>query len=160
MSVAVRQAGWGDLDACARIIAAEGDGDLDSWRERFTEVLEDRQRLFMVAGLAGEVVGFGQARKVEETPGRGPGAPPPGWYLSGVTVAASHRRQGIGRLLTAERIERLRRLTDRVYYVTEPGNEPSLELHRRLGFTYVGEVELPGRDEPMLLHRLDLTRCR
>lgn len=153
----VRDAVDGDLDASAQIIAVEAGGPVLEWRQRFAEVLADPDRIFLVAVVHGRVVGFGQARRVERPEPVAPGAPPPGWYLSGVTVVAEFRRRGIGAQLTRARLARLRAGGATVVYcVAEPENAATLELHQRVGFVDVGEVRLPGRGRPLRLQRLDL----
>ncbi len=61
-------------------------------------------------------------------------------YLDRVAVDDAFRRQGVGRLLYTE-VER--RAAGRAWLTLEvniiPPNEPSLEFHRRLGFTEVGQ---------------------
>jgi uncharacterized protein len=61
-------------------------------------------------------------------------------YLDRVAVAAEFRRQGVGTLLYTE-VEKLG--AGRSWFTLEvnvvPVNEPSLEFHRRLGFSEVGQ---------------------
>lgn len=59
---------------------------------------------------------------------------PQGWYLSGVTVEESHRRQGLGRKLTAHRLDWIRERADTAYYFASALNQTSIALHAALGF--------------------------
>lgn len=63
-------------------------------------------------------------------------------YLDRVAVDDTYRRRGVGRLLYTE-VER--RAKGRSWFTLEvnivPRNEPSLEFHRRLGFTEVGQQD-------------------
>ena len=152
----IREATAADVRTCAELIAAETSDDVEHWRHHFTDALHDASRRFLVAVDDGVVVAFGHLRYVQQS-SRLAAAAPSGHYLSGVTVALTHRRRGIGQQLTRERIRPLRGVADCVYYVAEPGNIATLEMHRRLGFVLVGEVAIPAWDQLMQLHRLDLT---
>lgn len=63
-------------------------------------------------------------------------------YLDRVAVDDTFRRRGVGRLLYAD-VER--RAVGRAWFTLEvnivPPNDPSLEFHRRLGFTEVGQQD-------------------
>lgn len=151
--VSVRNATEADLSVTAAIIAAEGEGEPEEWRERFADVLADPLRLFLVAEIDGRVVGFGHARQVHRPPSGDGAGPPSGWYLSGVTVAAQHRRMGVALALTEARLERLGAVP--VHYAAEPENGATIWLHEKLGFKGVGTITLPGADRPLLLFRRD-----
>lgn len=153
--VLTREATAGDVRQCAGLIAASGGDDIEEWQQRFCDVLHDPDRRFLVAVADSTVVGFGHLRYVHHD-ARPASSVPSGWYLSGVTVAASHRRRGIGTQLTRERLRILRGITDCVYYVADADNDATLAMHRNLGFVFVGEVSIQDRGQPMQLHRLDL----
>lgn len=148
--IIVRDAQEDDLPATASIIAAEAGGTTDEWLSRFAEVLRDPDRRFLVAEVDGQVVGFGQARLVRRQVSQDE-MPPSGWYLSGVTVAAAHRRAGVGLALTEARLKQLGRVP--VYYAAEPDNAATIRLHERLGFVPAGTVTLPGSDQRLSLFR-------
>ena len=152
--ISIRDATEADLDVTADIIDAESGEGPELWRERFSEVLSDSSRHFLVALMNDQVVGFGQSRFIVRDREPDEVWPPDGWYLSGITVDASVRRLGVGTLLTIARLERLRDLTDCVYYVTDGDNEATIELHRRLGFLFLGNIRLPGEDRNMRLGQL------
>lgn len=154
--VRIREATAADVRQCAGLIAASEGGDVEEWLERFTDVLHDPDRRFLVAVTDSAVVGFGHLRYVRHD-ARSSSSVPSGWYLSGVTVAASHRRHGIGTHLTRERLRLLQGIADCVYYVGEADNEATLVMHRSLGFVLVGKVSVPASSQPMQLHRLDLS---
>lgn len=154
--VLIREATGPDVRPCAELIADSEGGEVEEWLRRFTDVLHDPDRRFLVAVLDGTVVGFGHLRYVPKD-SRPTSSAPSGWYLSGVTVAAPYRRRGIGQRLTRERLRLLQGIADRVYYVAEPDNSATLAMHRNLGFVQVGAVSIPDRDAPMQLHRLDLS---
>jgi len=154
--VRTREATAADVRQCAGLIAASEGDDIEEWLQRFTDVLNDPDRRFLVAVADGAVVGFGHLRYVRHD-ARSNSSVPSGWYLSGVTVAASHRRRGIGTQLTRERLRLLQGIADCVYYVAEADNDATLAMHRSLGFVLVGEVSIPAWGQPMQLHRLDLS---
>lgn len=152
--VTIRDATDEDVPVTAAIIAAEAGGAVDEWRERFAQVLADSDRQFLVAEVDGQVVGFGHARHVQRD-AADTDAPPSGWYLSGVTVAAAHRRSGVGLALTSARLDRLGQVP--VYYVAAADNTATISLHQRLGFVDAGSITLPGGQGPLLLFRRPAT---
>lgn len=156
VEVEVREATDADLDATVELIAAHRGGDVEQWRRLFDTALHDPQRHFVVAILDGRVVGFGHTKLVEGDQDHD-ASPPAGWYLSGVTVDPSHRRQGIGTALTRARLDRLRGSTDVVHYAAELDNTATLALHALFGFRDTGRrVHVPGADRPLTLHRVEL----
>lgn len=158
--VKVRDATEADLDATVEFIAAHRGGDVDEWRRLFAHALHDEKRHFVVALVDGRVIGFGHTKLVErDGSNHDEAGPPPGWYLAGVTVGPDYRRRGVGAALTRVRLDRLRRVTDVVYYAAEPDNIATLELHSRFGFSPTGRVvNVPGAERPLTLHRLTMKR--
>jgi aminoglycoside 6'-N-acetyltransferase I len=154
--VIVRDATEADLEATVALIAAHRGGDVDEWRRLLANALHDDKRHFVLALVDERVVGFGHTKLVEhDSSSHSEGAPPPGWYLSGVTVDPDYRRRGVGTALTHVRLDRLRGKTDVVYYAAEPENIATLELHSRFGFSPTGRlVNVPGAERPLTLHRL------
>lgn len=152
----VRNAGEQDIRASVELISAHRGGDLDEWRTLFADALHDPQRHFIVAVSAQRVVGFGLSKLIDAVPDDAdPLAAPVGWHLSGVTVDPGHRHRGIGAALTQARLDRLRAVTDIVYYAAESSNAATVELHRPFGFRQVGwAVKVPGADRPLNLYCL------
>ena len=62
---------------------------------------------------------------------------PKGFYLLGVVVDESFRRQGIGHVLTQMRLDWIRGRADQAYYFANAANEPTIDLHERFGFREV-----------------------
>lgn len=62
---------------------------------------------------------------------------PDGWYLMGVNVLPSHRRRGIGRSFTEQRLSWLAERTDVVWFFTDSQNTASIRLHEEFGFVEV-----------------------
>jgi len=153
--VQVRPATGADVPAAARMIADDRHEDVGIWTERLGLDLADAERIFVVADVAGEVVGFGQAR-VTQNPDNHPGLPPSGWYLSGMTVAPAWRRRGIGEALTRARLHLLATRARTVHYLAEPGNLATVALHAKLGFTRTHLVSLDAEDQPLAHYQLDL----
>ncbi len=153
--VVVRDARAADLRASAELIAADKDEPVQTWVEHFTRVHSEPDRHLLVALVGRQIAGFGQSRRVVRR-GSGDDEAPDGWYLSGVTVAAPYRRRGIGHRLTAERVERLRPLTDVVHYAADPAGEATIAMHEAFGFHQVGTVTIPGVAQTLLLFRLQL----
>jgi ribosomal protein S18 acetylase RimI-like enzyme len=117
------------------LMIADHRGEKSSdWVERFSLDLADADRLFLVATIADEVVGFGQARLIEGA-ADSTESPPAGWYLSGMTVPASVRRQGIGGALIEARLQLMAQRTSTVHYLADPANPATISLHAKFGFT-------------------------
>lgn len=152
----VRDATEADIEATVELIAAHRGGNVDEWRRLFTDALHDEKRHFVVALIDGRVIGFGHTKLVErEDRGDDDAVPPAGWYLSGVTVHPDYRRRGVGMELTRVRLDRLRGVTDVVYYAAESDNVATLELHALLGFSPTGRwINVAGAERPLTLHRL------
>ncbi|WP_148234422.1 GNAT family N-acetyltransferase [Cellulomonas flavigena] len=62
---------------------------------------------------------------------------PPGHYLGGVTVDPAWRRRGVAHALTATRVQWVAQRVAEVFYVVNPRNLASIELHRPWGFAEV-----------------------
>jgi ribosomal protein S18 acetylase RimI-like enzyme len=135
----VRAAVTGDLEDLARLALIHTVGGSPSdFRDRFAEDLASDGRCLLVAVEDDAVVGYGRAWWFE--PERDPPAnlAPRGYYLLGLVVDPDHRRRGIARSLTAERLAWVRgRGAHEVWYFTNAANTASQQLHRRLGFEEV-----------------------
>ena len=94
--------------------------------------LVDPTRFVLVAEYEGEVRGYASTQLLDVTAPNGSDAS--SWYLSGIAVAHSSRRHGIGAQLTSARLDRLSEITDRAWYFTNSHNLTSIALHARFGF--------------------------
>ena len=135
----LREARPEDIDVLARITAERHGTPLKKHVEGATRELSDPQlgktRLLLVAEEGGHVLGYGRARHVEamgeiELDLR----PPAGWYLMGVVVAPPHQRRGVGRALTAARLDWIRERAAEAFYFTRRTNLASIDLHSAFGF--------------------------
>ena len=143
--IVIRSAEPQDLVACAVLISNHESGTLDDWRSRFEGDLANPRRLFLVATLDDFVVGYGHTTLHSRTSEEDVTTSPSGYFLSGLMVAPDHRREGVGKLLTIARIEKLSEVTDTIYYRAEPDNKATIELHSRLGFKSIGTVRSGGK---------------
>ena len=138
-NIVVRPATPGDVDAMTdlqRRAARPADADA------LHRAVVNPDRCVVVAdGLAPDgtavLVGWGQtyhhATVVD--------AAPQGHYLGGVTVDPSWRRRGIALALTAARIAWVTERADEVFYVVNPANLASIDLHRRWSFDEVTRAD-------------------
>lgn len=136
-----------DAAACAAIYAPHVEDGPVSFEERAPNATELAERIertsvthpWLVAESGGEVVGYAYAcPHRQRTAYR--------WSVDvSVYVAAGHVGEGIGRALYTALFERLRAQGFRMAYagITLP-NEPSVALHRTLGFTQVGTMREVG----------------
>lgn len=153
--VRLRAATADDAPDAARILAAHRDEPVAGWLERFVAAAADPDQVFLVAEAGGRVVGFGQARELAPAAST-TDAPPPGWYLTGLTVEPTARRSGVGEALTAARLGLLVGRTDVVHYLALADNVATIRLHAKLGFVAAGTVRVSAEDRPLLHFTLDL----
>ncbi|KRF08638.1 GCN5 family acetyltransferase [Arthrobacter sp. Soil782] len=110
-------------------LQVEADGSsIDA--EALAPAIDDVTRLVVVAVLDGSVVGWGKTHFWHYADGPAPA----GHYLGGVTVTPNLRRRGIGIALTQARLEWIWHRSMDAWYVVNPSNSASIELHRRWGF--------------------------
>lgn len=141
--VVVRPVRPADLLACGRLAARREGGTPEVWADRLALGIDHGQVMF-VAEAHGVIVGYGRVAWQTPTACGGRNAPD-GWYLSGVAVDPSVRRQGIGRALTRARCAWVLERADSVYYVVNAANRASQDLHAGLGFTEVTrDFDVPG----------------
>jgi ribosomal protein S18 acetylase RimI-like enzyme len=126
-----------DLEACVSLALAVLGGETEGWRDRFTRELADPRRFLVVASVDGELAGFGRTAFFEPPPDAAPDVAPQGYYLTGVVVAPSARRRGVGHLLTEARLDWIRARAVEAWYFANATNDASLALHRAFGFVEV-----------------------
>ena len=142
--VHVRDADTEDLAACAQLNAERHSDLVELWYERFENDLHNPLRRFLVATINDRVIGYGHTvEHVRE--GGDVDASPSGYFLAGLLVSPHYRRTGVGTRLTTARLNILRNQTDVVYYLADPLNRATIEMHSRLGFTTVGPVMRQGK---------------
>lgn len=139
--------GLGDLDELASYVerhsASEDPGALVA---SVRHSLTTGRGSVVLAWLAGQLVGYARTDLLAPI---GPDDPAPaGIYLSGLHVAVEHRRRGVGRLLTTERLGLLGRAPPptgadgfgHVRCFVNARNGASIALHRELGFVVEGRA--------------------
>jgi len=140
----IREAHDADLPGCAILAQNRNGGDLGAWERALQADLRAGDRLLLVAVTAGRPVGYASAGRQSyvRTGGRNV---PDGWFLTGLFVDPLHRRGGVGRRLTQQRLQWLDARTNKVWYFVSALNRPSIELHRKLGFHEVTrDFVIPG----------------
>lgn len=149
----VRKARPEDADAIIELTCARHDLDPQVVRPRIENELAGLGRgdpaCVFVAQIGHHLVGFGRARQLEHARDGLPLSLPEGWYLTGVIVDPDWRRRGLGEVLTAARLDWLRRRTDAAYYVASRQNRASIALHKRFGFHEIARgFDYPRADLP------------
>jgi ribosomal protein S18 acetylase RimI-like enzyme len=159
----VRLATPTDAEGVAELFVQCVGGSSEEHRQGFLrEIAAARSdNLVLVAQSAGQVIGVARARHFEPPAPSSESTAPAGWYLLGVNVLPSHRRQGVGAELTRERLRWIAERADEAFYFTQEENQASIALHARLGFREVSRaVEYPGALDPSsdrVLYRLELS---
>ena len=126
----VRRAEIRDCKALAEIkTEREGSGDIGAQRDWFESLLSRPSELVLVGEVSREVVAYGRVVHHQGSVGC-----PAGWYLVGLVVSPPHRRRGIGRFLTEERLEWIAGRAPEAFYFANERNAPTIDLHGTLGF--------------------------
>ncbi|MGU3643377.1 GNAT family N-acetyltransferase [Microbacterium sp. C23T] len=105
-----------------------------AWDSAVLDDVDDR--LIVVAVADGKIVAAAKTHH-QSTPD---GGAPEGYYLGGLAVHPSHRREGIGLALTRVRIEWVWARADGVLYFTDEDNLASLRLHAAFGFEEIARL--------------------
>ncbi|HEY5437344.1 MAG TPA: GNAT family N-acetyltransferase [Acidimicrobiales bacterium] len=144
--IVIRVAEPSDSTACALLISDHESGAFEDWRSRFEIDLANPRRLFLVATVDDSVLGYGHTTFHSRDAHEESTSSPSGYFLSGLMVSPDYRRKGIGKFLTIARINKLRQVTDHIYYGAERGNLATIDLHAQLGFENVGSVLKEGEE--------------
>lgn len=125
-----------DIAACVELLREHDPGqDEADWVARLGRDITGADKHPVVAVADKAIVGYARTMPFTTDPGMPANAAPDGHYLLGLVVASAHRRRGIGRLLTQERLRwLLERGVDSAYYYTEHDNVASQFLHEQMGF--------------------------
>lgn len=132
----LRRMDTSDISGCVAILREHDPSqDAKEWVARLGRDVADADKGPVVAVVGNLVVGYARTLFFHRDAESPSDAAPNGYYLLGVVVASAHRRRGVGRLLTEER---LRWLVERgaadVYYFTHRDNVASERLHEQMGF--------------------------
>lgn len=104
------------------------------WIRQALRRCEGDAGLMLVATIPPSLVGYGVVSYFSPPPGADAQVAPAGYYLRGVVVHTAHRRRGIGRRLTEERLRWVAARSDEAYCCVSRANRSSIDLHLRLGF--------------------------
>ncbi len=114
----------------------------DTLRTALESYLDCADAHLFIALSGATVAGFAKSRRFE-----GAEYSHPGWYLSGVIVRPHYRGAGIGKALTATRLERLQPICTQVYYFVNARNRVSIQMHDAFGFVKVtDDFVFPGAE--------------
>jgi ribosomal protein S18 acetylase RimI-like enzyme len=163
MAFRIRPATLGDADGVAELFVQCVGGSHEEHRQGFLRELAHVRldNLVLLAESAGQIIGFARARHFKPSAPLSETAAPGGWYLLGVEVLPTHRRQGLGAELTRERVRWIAERAGEAFYFTQEENHASIALHACFGFQEVSRaVEYPGALGSSLsrvLYRADLS---
>lgn len=132
--VDVRAATRGDIAKMRDIDTAAG--RTPAGADTLAAAILDEIRLVVVASVDGHIVGWGKTHFWPHADGEAPG----GFYLGGVTVIPELRRHGIARALTQTRLDWIWGRADSAWYIVNPANRASVDLHRQWGFAEVARA--------------------
>lgn len=137
-SLVVRDAVQDDVAALARIAQQRNGGEVAEHAAGLERTLRAASgSLLLAAVVDGRVVGYGKAGAFIPPAGAPANCAPPGWYLTGVTVAPEMRRCGIGLELTRTRLVRVAAHARHAHYFASALNRASIDLHSHMGFVEV-----------------------
>lgn len=132
--VEVRLAHRSDIKAICGIDLAAGRSPADV--SALEMAIDDEARLVVVASVNSGIVGWGKTHFWAYADRQAPR----GHYLGGVTVRLGVRRHGIARALTQARLDWIWERAESAWYVVNPANQVSIDLHRQWGFTEVARA--------------------
>ena len=125
-----------DVMAMDALLGAEEDAEKADARLRklqgYLALLETEKTYAVIAEDGPDLVGWSIARHLVPD-AEVIDAAPAGWYLMGVLVKETHRKQGLGHTLTIQRLDWLSGRAQEIYYFTTEDNAASLALHKALG---------------------------
>jgi GNAT superfamily N-acetyltransferase len=133
----VREARAGDLAAIVLTLEERQGMQVDGFSELVRTEIEAEDALVLVAEVGTSFAGYGRAGGFAHPPDAPDNCAPAGFYLTGLVVAPSHRRHGIGIELTRRRLCWARDRADEAFYFANAQNRASLDLHAQLGFAEV-----------------------
>ena len=136
-AISVRPARSEDLGVCAELIVSRTGGPVEKRRQKLVADLEHPDRYTVVACADDLVVGYASVFRHDLTLEHPAGTAPSGYYLVGLIIAPDWRRQGIGELLTLDRMRWTASRADTIWYFANVANGATLDLHQRLGFEEV-----------------------
>ncbi len=126
MAFPVRVARLDELDGIREVQRLGGRSNSETFTHVISDAINDPERLVVVAGADGKLVGWAATKYWPDHDG----AAPPGHYLMGISVAPEHRRQGIGQALIGARIEWIRHRAEDVMFFVNAINSGSLAAHQ------------------------------
>lgn len=129
----------GDIEAAVAILRGhDPDQPVEEWTARLGRDVAAADRHPVVAVVDGVMAGYARTVPYQPDADSPADAAPGGEYLLGLVVTPAHRRRGLGRLLTDDRLRWLAdRASPNVYYYTDRNNTASQRLHEQLGFRRV-----------------------
>lgn len=140
-AVALRRMTVGDIERAVAVLREhDRDQDAEEWAARLGRDVAAADKYPVVAVAGHAVLGYARTLPVQPDSESPADAAPGGYYLLGLVVATAHRRSGLGRLLTEDRLRWLAtRGVDSAYYYTNRDNVASERLHEQCGFRRVME---------------------
>ncbi|MGO9752366.1 MAG: N-acetyltransferase family protein [Solirubrobacteraceae bacterium] len=135
-SITVRRARHEDLDRLIALAIAEGE-DRELTHRRFHADSQTEVRELFLATPDGQLAGYGRTCRFERETGAPANVAPNGYHLSGILVASSWRRRGIGEELTWTRLVWVLERAAEAWHFTNARHRASLALHAKLGFAEV-----------------------
>lgn len=148
-----------DLAQTGALAALREGGPGADWVAQHRRRFDTEGNQLFVVEYEGDVVGYGWVSYLTPVEHGGRNAPD-GWYLSGVVIAPTVRRRGLGRRLTQERVAWALERGEAVHYVVAASNLASRDLHASLGFEEVtDDFVMPGivftHDDGLLCRLVD-----
>jgi ribosomal protein S18 acetylase RimI-like enzyme len=150
LDLVIREATPAEVPALAEIEAAREGGEPHVYAQRLEGLLASSaagNALLLVGVLDERAVGLAKVTRFTAPPDSAANVAPAGWYLSGVIVATSQRRRGIGLRLTEARLRSIATRASEAYYFANARNFTSIDLHGTFGFIELTrEFSFPGAE--------------
>jgi len=140
----VTPAAEADVQEVAGLAVSVSTLDAQQWGERLRRDVAGPDRALLVARAEGVLAGFARTGHVVPGP---EDTSPEGDYLTGLVVAPSFRRRGVGEALVLAACTHVAGRSDVLWSTYDEDNLASAHLHASLGFRVVwrGDVGFPNQ---------------
>ena len=145
-SFMIRHGEVADLEQCVALaLLAAPERSASDWRKALAQDTAKPDHHLVVAESRGAIIGYGRSGLFEPEPEAPADTAPHGYYLTGVFVATSQRRRGIGAALTQARLDWISDRAAESWFFANAHNTPSIKLHQQFGFQEVTrQFSFPG----------------
>lgn len=154
INIIVRSANKDDIQEIAKIRHSRESGDVNFYAKIFKDQIDSNNCKIYVASYEESIIAYAKVNNLTDK------TAPSGYYLSGIVVLQKYRGMGVATALTKKRIEEVKKISDKIYYISNEKNHVSIKLHKKFGFNEVYRdkeiMNVKFTGGPGILFKLDL----